>query len=328
MLYRHLNHAIPADTSVYSDAWRRVLNRLGEYIAIIAQTMNMRPLGAKLLEHPAPYVCVRIHLADHPDVVVRLAPEGHLSREIYFGRTMTTHNLPVARVLHADQSRSLVPFDYLIEHFIGGSNADQFDNPIMLRTVARQVGRTLRRMHRVTAPGWGAPGPTGRWLFADWQTALANLHTRLAPESVVARVFGEEEQPAILTLFDHPAARVSHPCLIHGAVGPHIVRCTQGEHINLEALVEPGAIVGGDGMLDLARAINPAYPQAWRTGLVEGYVGLGPLHANEQQRLWLMRLLICCWEACQRFLKGEPYAPFRDQAAALIDEIIPRENLV
>lgn len=328
MLYRHLNHAIPADAPVVSDAWRRVLNRLGEYIGLIAHTMNMRPLGAKLLDQPSPYVCVRLHLADHPDVVVRLAPEGHLSREIYFGRVMTAHNLPVARVLHADQSRSLVPFDYLIEHFIGGCGADQFDDPTVLQAVARQVGRTLRRMHRVTAPGWGSPGPTGRWLFPDWQTALAALHTRMAPEAVVGRVFDESEQAAIMALFDHPAMMVSRPSLVHGTVSLTSVRCTIGEHINLEALVEPGAVVGGDGMLDLARGINPTYPQAWRTGLVEGYVGLGPLHLSDQQRLWVMRLLVCCWEACQRFLKGKSYAALHEQTLALLAEIAPQEKLV
>lgn len=320
MIYAHLNHNI-SGTSEHrvNDAWRRVLNRLGDYTSIITQAMHMRPERAELLAQTEHHILVRIRLPGEY-VVLRIAPETHLAREVFFGRTMSKHRLPVTRIIHHDFKRSLVPFDYMIEAYIGGQNANQIENPSMQRVIARQVGRAIGQMHRIAAPGWGTPGQTSRWIMEDWHTALLYLHSTLAPEALATTVFQMNHYAEVSEIVHHPTLAYATPNLLHGDVGPHTTRCTVGISVQLAALINPGLVVGGDPLFDLACGMNPHYPQAWRTGLVEGYLSLSQLSMQEQERLHFLRLLTCFWSACQRYAQQQPYAASRDRALALLAE--------
>jgi fructosamine-3-kinase len=305
MIRTTLNQTVSSNAP-YSDAWRRVLTRLGDYTDIITRALNMRPRGAELFEQTTTCVLVRIRMPTEY-VVLRMSPEDHLAREIYYGRTMAKHQLAAARILHHDMSRTLVPFTFTVENYIGGIPASKLESEPLLHMVARQVGRTLRRMHRIAAPGWGNPGRTGRWMVKDWKTVLQRLHRSFGAETIAPHIFEESVRVAIAAILEQLADLCPHPCLMHSAVSPQTVRCTVGEHVQLEALVDPGHIVGGDGLLDLACGMDPYYPAAWSNGLFEGYVNTAPLTPNEQQRLHLLRVLVCYWSACDRYFRGEPY---------------------
>jgi hypothetical protein len=306
MNYAHLNVYIPPDSGGYSDAWSRVLGRLGDYTAIIIRELNMRPHEVVLLAQTPAHVLVRIsHPGEH--LVLRIAPEGHLLSEIFFSRSTRANQIPAARLIRHDTQRMLVPFDYTLERYVCGVGVDQIDAPHLIYAAARQAGRLLRRVHRVPVAGWGHPTTTGRWRYPDWQGALFDLHERLAPLSLAGLIFTEEEQAAVAALLEHPALLEGEPRLMHGAVGPQAVRCTIGEHVQLEALVDPGAIVAGDGLLDLAQGLDPAYPAPWRRGLLDGYKSLTTLNAAEGERLRLLHLLTSYWSACQRYGRAEPH---------------------
>lgn len=315
----HLNHHIPPGDPLYTEAWRRVLNRLGEYTGLIIRAKNLRPERVALLAKTEHHILIRLSLISQ-DVVLRIAPEATLSREIYFGRTMAVHHLPAAQIIQYDTSGRLVPFAYLIENYVGGTVAAHLETPPLLRSAARQVGQVLRRMHRVVAPGWGGPDATGRWTIPDWNHAIAALHARLAPETAAAALFGETERATIHTLRNTLAMGISSPHLIHGKISPYAARCTTGEKANLEALVDPGPIVGGDGLLDLAWGMAPVHPQEWRTGLIEGYTAVAPLPPGDYERLQALRVLTGFWTTCQRYIRGEPYQETRTQTLALLEE--------
>jgi len=319
MKYEQLNrYDIAPDDERYSDAWRRVLARLGDYTAIIVQSLNVRPSAVTLLAQTSSYVLVRLSTpSEH--VVLRIAPEGDLGGEIYFGRMLTAHQLPTARIVHYDLTGALVPFNYMLESYIGGVSALQLHEPHFVRDVARQVGRTLRRIHRIGAHGWGRPNAAGRWPTPDWQTVLRHLHATFVLEPADALVFAEAERAAVTALLEHPDLNCSKPNVMHGNIGPHTARCTTGEHVQLEALFDPGATVGGDGLLDLALGMDPAYPAEWRTGLLEGYAAVMPLTPIERERLRLFQILTCYWHACRRYMLAEPHESARDQVLALLE---------
>lgn len=315
----HLNHYIPPGDPLYTEAWRRVLNRLGEYTALIIRTKNLRPERVALLGKTEHHILIRLSLASQ-DVVLRIAPENTLSREIYFGRTMAAHHLPAAQIIQYDTSGRLVPFAYLIENYVGGTVAAHLETLPLLRSAARQVGQVLRRMHRVATPGWGGPDATGRWTIPDWSHALTALQARLSPETATAALFGETERAAIHTLRSTLATSISSPHLIHGKISPYAARCTTGGKANLEALVDPGPLVGGDGLLDLAWGMVPVHPQEWRTGLIEGYTAVAPLSPGDYERLQALRVLTGFWTTCQRYIRGENYQEMRTQTLALLEE--------
>lgn len=326
MNYAHLNHDLTSAEDSYSDAWRRVLGRLGDYAMIIVRALNLRPDAVTLFAQTATHLLLRITTRG-THVILRIAPEVDLTGEVFFGRAMETQRLPAARIIQHDLTCATVPFAYTLESYVCGISAADIEAPHLLRAAARQAGRTLRRMHRVSAPGWGRPGPRGRWATSDWRAVLARLHTTLAPAPFDAMVFDDNARLAIAGLLEHPALVPAQPVLTHGAPGPQAVRCTIGEHVQLEALVDPGASVGGDGLFDLAWGLDPAYPAEWRAGLLEGYVALAPLSAAERERLQFLQTLTAYWQACARYARALPYEAARDQVLALLAVIMSSSSV-
>lgn len=312
MDYAHLNHYIPPVAEGVSDAWRRTLGRLGDYTSLVVRTMNVRPLAVELYAQTDKHLLVRISTpVEH--LILRVAPEDDLAAYVAFVRTLNGQQLPAARLIQRDLSRTLVPFAYALESFVPGVPATVLGHDHLLRGAGRQAGRALRRMHRVSSPGVGRPNPAGRWPQQTWVAVLRQIGAQLAPPPVDALIFGEAERGAVAALVGDPRLQVTQPVLIHGAFGPAAVRCTAGNHVHLEGLVEPGRWVGGDGLFDLACGLCALHPQAWREGLLEGYVAAGPLSPAEQARLPLLRLLASYWLACFAYMRAEPYEAARDE---------------
>jgi Ser/Thr protein kinase RdoA (MazF antagonist) len=322
MNYAHLNHYIPPVAEGVTDAWRRVLGRLGDYTALVVRAVNLRPTGAALYAQTDQHVLVRITTAaEH--LILRVAPEDDLGAYVSFTRTMSGQRLPSPRIIQRDLSRTLVPFAYSLESFVPGCPATALGEEHLLRGAGRQAGRALRRMHRISSPGSGRPNAAGRWPFQPWRTVLRQIDAALAPPPVDALVFGEAERAAVESLLSDPRLEIAQPHLIHGAFGPAAVRCTAGVHVQLEAIVEPGRWVGGDGLFDLACGLSPAHPAAWRDGLLEGYCAAGPLSPAEQERLPLLQLLACYWLACYAYIRAEPYEAPREAALQMLSALVP-----
>lgn len=315
--YAHLNHSVAPVTTGLSDAWRRTLSRLGDYTAQVVRVVNLRPLAVEFYAQTQQHVLVRISTAaEH--LILRVSPEDDLAAYVAFVRTMAGQQLPVARLIQRDLSRTLVPFAYTLESFVPGVPVTALKEAHLLQAAGRQAGRTLRRMHRVSSPGVGRPNPAGRWPAQRWSSVLRQISALLAPPPLDALVFGDAERAAINCLLASPRLEISRPVLMHGAFGPDTVRCTAGVHVQLEAIVEPGRWVGGDGLIDLAFGLDPRLPESWRNGLLEGYRTGGPLSKEEEQRLELLRLLACYLLACYAYIRAEPYEAARDEALRLL----------
>jgi Ser/Thr protein kinase RdoA (MazF antagonist) len=319
MNYSHLNHHIPPVTEGVSDAWLRAMGRLGDYTALVVRALNLRPEAASFHAQTEQHLLVRLSTpGEH--LILRVAPEDDLGAYVFFVRTLSGQHLPSPRLIQRDLSRTLVPFAYTVESFVPGVPATALHGPYLLRGAGRQAGRALRRMHRVSVPGAGRPNPAGRWPQQRWTAVLRQLAQQVAPPPLDALLFGEAERAAMAALLADPQLEISQPALLHGAFGPASVRCTAGDHVHLEAIVEPGRMVGGDGLFDLACGLCPSYPQPWREGLLEGYCAAGPLSQAEQQRLPLLRLLACYALACRAYGRAEPFEVARDEALRMLSE--------
>lgn len=321
MDYSHLNHYLPPVAEGVSDAWRRAMSRLGDYTSLVVRAANLRPEAASFYGQTEQHLLVRLSTpGEH--LILRVAPEDDMAAHVFFTRTLSGQQLPSTRIIQRDLSRTLVPFAYTLEAFVPGVSAAMLYEPHLLRGVGRQTGRALRRMHRVTAPGVGRPNPAGRWPQRRWAAALRQIGAQLAPAPADSLVFGEAERIAVAALLADPRLELAQPTLMHGDFGPAAARCTAGTHVHLEALVEPGRCVGGDGLFDLACGLCAAYPEPWRAGLLEGYGVAGPLSAAERERLPILRLLAAYWIACRRYLRAEPHEAARDEALRLLEEVV------
>lgn len=318
MIEQTLSRYLPAEDSGYSDAWRRVWARLDEYVGLVLRELNMRPDAVTLLEETRQHILVRIS-SPLEHVVLRLAPEGELAGEVAFGRAMTAAQLPAVRIIHYDLSSTTLPCHYTVESYAAGSRASQVSAAHQLRSLGRQLGRVLRRMHRVPAAGWGRPAANLRhWPLECWRSVLAAAHARDGGPPTDAILFSETERALVAALLEDPRLEPETPTLIHGAVAPDMIFCTIGEHPQIEALVEPGTCIGGDAMFDLALALDPELPEAWREGLLEGYLSTGGLTQSQMKRLRLMELCTCYWSACRRYARTEPHEAALARAQQLL----------
>lgn len=328
MSYAHLNHYIsPSSEEGLSDAWRRSLGRLGDYTAIIVRSLNLRPMNVSLYAQTTDHILVRISLPGEY-LILRVAPEDDLAGYVHLMRMLSGHNLPSPKIIQRDLSRGLVPFAFTLETYVPGITADQLPDGPLLRGAARQAGRALRRMHRITAGGAGRPTPSGRWPQQTWHTVLRQIGRRLASAPSDVLIFSATERTAVAAILDNPILDCKHPMLIHGNFSPHTIRCTAGENVHLEAFIDPGFYVGGDGLYDLACGLSPSYPVAWREGLLEGYQSAGPLNPDEQQRLPILQLLANYWSACHRYIRAEPHEEAHAEAIRLIAELAAQAQSV
>ena len=285
-----------------SDARWRILARLGDYAALIVNPLNLRPTGAALLSADDTRIEIRISTPGS-HVVLVCAVADDLAAEVFFLRALAHTHLPAPRLIAHDLGCTIVPFTYAIESYTGGAPLDWLEPGPLMRVAARQAGRTLRRAHQLAAPGFGRPTTSRRWPARTW---LAALEAWLAERETLARaeeLLGAEVVAALrAATLDHPALAWAQPCVIHGAVAPAHVIVTVGDgSAQLEALVRPGAIVGGDPLFDLAHGLLPRHPAPFRQGLLEGYTASGALAPDQEERLRRLRVLLwvadAVWEA-------------------------------
>lgn len=296
---------ITEDDSRYSaEIWRRVLRHLGDYTAYIVRQLNLLPREVRLLEETPNYVAVRVSTTQE-HLIFRFAPEGDFSSEVYYNRVMRRLFIPAPQVIQYDPSKSHVPCPYLVESYIGGRKADQIEEEERLWAGARQLGRTLRRIHRNPSPGFGYPLSQDRWSHQSWRSALATLFST-SGAAIYAPLLLTEEQWACFkaATLESPLLDIDQARLIHGAIKPASLVCTPGEHVQFQALLQPGPLIGGDPLFDLACGLLPTHPQAFRSGLLEGYCALSPLTEAEEQRLDRLNLFVRFSEACRQYAYG------------------------
>ncbi|NJN19672.1 MAG: phosphotransferase, partial [Oscillochloris sp.] len=191
MDYRYLNHYIPPSSEGLSEAWKRVMGRLGDYTQLIVRSLNLRPTAVNLLGQTDVHLLVRLTTpATH--LVLRIAPEDDMAAYVYFVRSASGQRIPAAQIIQRDLSRTLVPFAYSLESYVAGAPASTICEPHLLRGAARQAGRALRRLHRQGVPGFGAPNPAGRWPATRWPDVLRRIGHRLAPPPTDQLLFNED----------------------------------------------------------------------------------------------------------------------------------------
>ncbi|MCS6839706.1 MAG: aminoglycoside phosphotransferase family protein [Roseiflexus sp.] len=301
-MWAHLNHYLPDDPA-YSDAMRRVMARLGDYAAAIVEPLKARPMSATLVCATNRRIEVRITTATTHLLLV-IAPDSNLAHEVFFLRMLAAHDLPAPRLITHDLSCTSVPFTYALETYPGSLTLASLNDAALVRVAGRKIGRVLRRIHRIEAPGFGAPTSAGRWSASTWREALAHWLEQRNFDAQAEAVLGSDLAVALRSAtLDHPALACAQPRVVHGAIEPSRVVISAGESVQLEGLVRPEAPVGGDPLFDLAYALSSCQSPVFRRSVLEGYEAGGTLTAEHYARLDRLRLLI---DVAYAFEMGDP----------------------
>lgn len=291
-MWAHLNQDLHPDDPAFSEALRRILARLGDYAAAIVEPLKARPRCATLVCATNRRIEVRITTATS-HVALVIAPDSDLAHEVFFLRMLAAHDLPAPRLITYDLSCANVPFTYALETYPGSLTLAALDDPALARVAGRRIGRVLRRIHRIEAPGFGAPTPAGRWSARTWREALMRWLEQRNFNVQAEAVLGSDLAAALrAATLEHPALACDQPCVLHGAIEPARAVVTVGESVQLEGLIQPEAPVGGDPAFDLAYALSSRHPPVFRHSVLEGYEMGGALTAEHYARVNRLRLLI------------------------------------
>jgi fructosamine-3-kinase len=166
-------------------------------------------------------------------------------------------------------------------------------HPQRLRA-SKILGRQLRRLHTISVQGYGWMNLRRRWAGKTNRTNInffLKRVRRLAQKNKTVFRPSEIQQILRLTLLHPSVRRFSEPRLLHGD-------CTGGNVIvtgGTVTLLDPGEVIAGDPMADLAYTQLSNRRIEFQSGVWEGYTKHHPLSVAERERFlrWqLVRQLI------------------------------------
>lgn len=229
-------------------------------------------------------------------LIIKLSPYDDLAAEPYFYETLRRYGLPVPEVVAADFTRRTIPFMYEIFEHLDGADVDHLTLSQHERA-GSIIGGAMRRMHRIEMPGFGHPMPDASWSHANFADALMDEYFNEAEVGVAVQVFDPNEIDQVGQILARADFSVSQARLIHCDAGRGNFLFTVGTEPELKAIIDPGGIIGGDPLWDLAIATNDF--DSFGKGVREGYVSEGPdLAVSESRSLRIYHLLSLYWSTC------------------------------
>lgn len=241
----------------------------------------------------------RLELQDASPVVLKLYPETPRWRPrkeaLVAGWMDGAHDVPTPRLIHFDESRSLLPLVLAVFTWTPGTDLRSFFSDPDVEGAYRQMGGLLRRIHSIPMPGYGYildegisdPKPSNEVYMAD---AFARALRKFRDLSGEAGLTQELEQIALGGM--DLMAESTGPALCHDDLHPGnvlFIRETPG-NLRLSGLIDFGNARAGDALMDLAKALFCSRHEDPRSSapLLEGY---GPIdHSDPERTLWLYTL--------------------------------------
>jgi aminoglycoside phosphotransferase (APT) family kinase protein len=235
-----------------------------------------------------------ITLADGPPAfVLKVYPEAlhwKMQKEVLVARLLAGRpGLPVPRILLADHSRSLIGLSFMVMTRLDGQNLLQLEpslDPSDTRSIYRQMGEALRRVHGIGVETFGYLGPQG--VVTPFATNRAYMLAQF--ERKLAGFASLGGRPA---LADRLKAYVDRQAgLLDGCVAPslchydfhtgNLLAQRQDAILQLTGIVDLENAIAGDPLMDLAKTIAYSVRDdpVKRAGLLDGY---GPIDRTDWQ---------------------------------------------
>jgi Ser/Thr protein kinase RdoA (MazF antagonist) len=296
---RDLLSAKAARSPSYGD----IVAHLDDYLRRLLRCLDIRPCGACVLESETT-VAVRVWGVEGTYLIKISPTRGDLFVSDYFYARLAEWGLSVPRVLLHDDTATLIPYEAQVLTWLDGVDLRGVPQALH-RPAGTLVGRFLRTLHQIPADGFGTPYPIGGWSVSSWLDALR--HDYRYRHDVAHAVFTPAQVDVIeAATFDNARLAIGRPHLIHADVNPaNVLFRTEGDTVHLVALIDPGPIVGGDPLFDLAGATNDR--DAFGSGVWDGYTEGAPLAHDEEYRYRQLLLLSYYWTACWQYDTGHDY---------------------
>ncbi len=297
-----------------SPAYSDIVAHIDDYLARLLTHLNIRLRAVAALESETT-IAVRVW-SDEGSYIIKISPvRGDFFVSEYFYARLAERRLPVPQVLFSGNNVTLIPYEAQVLTWLEGQDLRDV-SPALHQRAGILVGQALRTVHEIPTSGFGTPSPGGTWSVSSWLAALRQDYWY--SHNVALAVFSRSQVDAIeAATFDNARLSITDAHLIHADVNPaNAIFHDKGDAVHLVALIDPGHIVGGDPLFDLAGATNDR--DAFGAGVWVGYMESRPLSAEETYRYRQLLLLSYYWTACWQHDTGRDYRERKAWALQLL----------
>ncbi|GIQ77874.1 phosphotransferase family protein [Bradyrhizobium sp. RD5-C2] len=228
---------------------------------------------------------LEIVLADAPNRILKVYPaqlHWKMAKEVYVHGLLRDADIPVPRILLADDTRSVIDLSFVLMSKLDGVELSRRDPELSHQeqfAIFAEMGAALRRINEITLDSFGYIGPSGVWtphptnrayMSAQFDRKLTEFCTRGGDRALAERLrTGIAARAHLLDAADRP--RLCHYDLHAG----NVLVTPEGKS-QLCCIVDFENATAGDPLMDIAKALYYFTPKdaARREGLLAGYGAL------------------------------------------------------
>ncbi len=298
----------------------KIMDNQEEILPKILLKSNLKVRNCSLITKGNINVCFQLTDHDCQKYIVRIYTNDGLFAEAFWRKKLHENKLNVPKSIYVDCSKKDIGFMYEIQEFIEGIHIDSRLPEELQYHGAYLAGQELRRHHNIAVSGFGSFDSNGKWTKKTWIEILQNYLGIRQRHKCALELFTQKE---IDKIHDYAIRdkmmNTRDPKLIHGDVGHNnIIYIPEKDKIYF---LDPGRIIGGDPMFDLAYASMPWAKGLFFKGILDGYEKEKPLTSEEQYRFKRLRLICLVSNALALYSKNQKYNPFIEPARAMLKEI-------
>lgn len=302
----------------YSKEFYDIFENLDEYSEKIFSATRIRPKKITLLEGETS-VILKVFDGSN-NIIVKIDPfPGNLFISNYFYQRLEETDVPVPKVFHFDDSCKIIPYDFQVLEFLDGTDLRKIPTKFY-KQAGVLVGKALKKVHNIKTNGFGYPLTSDRWSAKSW---LESLRTNYFDSSLEKNyeIFSKDEIENIEKVtFYNERLNISLPSLIHSDVGHgNGLYLVKGNDLSLVGFIDPGGIIGGDPMFDLAVGSN--INDDFGNGIWEGYIKQPSLAREELYRFNHLKLLSLYWSTCWHYATKREFKSLRIRTLSILSEL-------
>lgn len=264
-----------------------------------------------------------------PGLVIKIYPDAlqwKMRKEILVAGLLGTGQLavPVPRILHADDSKSQIAFNFVVMDRLAGSSLADHEGGLSEQecfATYAEMGRLLRGIHAITLESFGYIGAEG--VVTPFATNHAYMSSQFERKLAgFASLGGVPETAAGLRAYVERSTALlegcATPCLCHYDFHPgNVLAARQDGALRLTGLVDLENAIAGDPLMDVAKTLDYSVHgvAARRAGLLAGYGPIERPHWRETIALYEFYGLLELWCWWKQIGDHERAAGIMDQVA-------------
>lgn len=275
--------------------YRKIYSQLPEYVQKILYAHKLKVKRIKLWRRGISSFVFQ--LINNHTYALKISPRYSLNSEIYFFQKAKTAGFPIPKIIIADTTKKLIPYDFQITEWINGKTPDELSK-LDLYKCSFKLGQMFTEIHKIKTTGFGFPITASTWSHKAWLPALRDFIYREVRPSQIRNLFGGNMLNFIEMILKDRRMNISQPSLLHSDAGEDqfIVEKKENRWI-INSILDPGYSIAGDPIFDLAIATLYWNAAEYRNGFYEGYISLHNLREEERYRFQRLRFLGSVWAA-------------------------------